>query len=236
MNQLIRLSISDFKLIFRDPSLRIFLVLPLLIFVVLIWAVPWLISQFPVVDEYIPYILMASITQVAQMFGFIYGLVFIDEKDTQVAKVYGVLPIDKNGLVLSRLLIPFLISILITWLIFLTQPFFSVSVGQSLLLSFVIGLLTFLYPITLSVLSPNKMVGLTWIKGLNIIVILPIVGYFLPRPYGKVFTIFPSYWVFEAVNELIQQGALWLPMLISFVFLIALMFVIVRRFSRTHFA
>ena len=236
MNQLIRLSISDFKLIFRDPSLRIFLVLPLLIFVILIWALPWLISQFPVVNDFVPYILMASITQVAQMFGFIYGLVFIDEKDTQVAKVYGVLPIDKRGLVLSRLFIPFLISIIITWLLFLTQPFFTVSAGQSFVLSIVIGLLSILYPITLSVLSPNKMVGLTWIKGLNIIVIIPIIGYFLPQPYGKIFTVLPSYWVFEAVNELIQQGALWLPVVISFVFLLVLLFIIVRRFSRTHFA
>ncbi len=236
MNQLIRLSTSDFRLIFRDPSLRTFLVLPLLIFVVLLWAVPSLIRQYPVVEDYVLYVLMASITQVAQMFGFIYGLVFIDEKDTQVAKVYGVLPINKSNLVLSRLLIPFLFSILITWLIFLTQPFYKVAVFHSLILSFVIGLLSILYPITLSVLSQNKMEGLTWIKGLNIIIILPIVGYFLPQPYSKIFTVFPSYWIFEAVADLLQQGTLWLPMLVGFLFLIVLLFLIVRRFSKTHFS
>ena len=93
MQRLILLSITDFKLIFRDPSLRIFLAMPLLIFAIVLLAVPELVEAFAGFEEYIPLILMGATMQTSTMFGFIYSFVLIDEKDIGVAKVYGVLPV-----------------------------------------------------------------------------------------------------------------------------------------------
>lgn len=121
MRQLIFLSLTDFKLIFRDPSLRIFLVMPLLILAVVIVALPMLIDSYNGVEEYVPIVLMGATMQTSTMFGFIYSMVLINEKDIQVAKVYGILPISKTGFVASRLLIPFTISTLITFIMLVEQ-------------------------------------------------------------------------------------------------------------------
>ena len=75
---------NDFKVVYREPSLRIFLVLPFLI----IWGVysllPYLCQTYEVICPYISYILMATMVQSSTMFGFIYCMVFIDEKDTWI--------------------------------------------------------------------------------------------------------------------------------------------------------
>ena len=63
MSQLIKTSISDFKLIFRDPSLRIFLVIPFLALALVNLVLPDLVTEFQGVDEYVPYVLMASYHQ-----------------------------------------------------------------------------------------------------------------------------------------------------------------------------
>ena len=52
---------------------------------------------------------MATTMQGSLIFGFIYSMVLIDEKDTNVAKVYGILPVSKFWFVIFRLIAPFLI-------------------------------------------------------------------------------------------------------------------------------
>ncbi|MEM1138161.1 MAG: hypothetical protein AAGI07_20200 [Bacteroidota bacterium] len=235
MKQLIRLTVSDFKLIFRDPSLRIFLVMPVLIFLVVDLLVPYLIKQYEVVNEYVPYVLMSSVTQVSQMFGFIYGMVLIDEKDTQVAKIYGVLPISKKGYVLIRLIIPIFLSIGITWLLLITLPFYQLSLVDTLVLSTAIGLITAVYPLIVSILSKNKMEGMTWIKIINLLMIIPVVSYFLPENFSLFFGVFPSYWIFEALNQIIVEKAFIGFLVLGTIYLIVLLFITIRKFSKMHF-
>ena len=125
MNQLIKTSISDFKLIFRDPSLRVFLVMPFLALAVVNLLLPYLIANYEGVETYVPYVLMAAALQMSTMFSFIYSMVLIEEKDTEVAKVYGVLPVSKSGFIAFRLMIPFLLSTIFTITILEMQPFYN---------------------------------------------------------------------------------------------------------------
>lgn len=235
MNQLAKVVISDFKLIFRDSSLRIFLLLPVLVFLVVELVLPRLISQYEIVNEYAPYVLMAATIQVPQMFGLIYGLVFIDEKDTQVAKVYGVLPISKLGFALARLLIPALVSASIAFLLLLTQPFYELSLLANVLLCVLIGILTPIYPLGLSILSKNKLEGMTWIKGFSIILVLPLVAYFIPSAFSPIFAVFPTHWIFQGLYKAIYDEPFFGTMVIGGSYSTLLLVLAVRRFSKTHF-
>ncbi len=170
---LIFLSFTDFKLIFRDPSLRIFLVMPLLILGVVIGALPMLVDSYNGVDKYVPIVLMGATMQTNTMFGFIYSMVLINEKDIHVAKVYGILPISKTGFVASRLVIPFAISTLITFIMLVIQPFYSFSFLSMALLATLCGLLAPLLTLLVSIYSKNKMEGMTWFKFANLLVSVP---------------------------------------------------------------
>lgn len=234
MEQLINLTLADFKLIFRDPSLRVFLFFPLMILAVIGLFLPYLAERFEAVVPYVPYVLMAATTQAATMFGFIYCMVFIEEKDTQVARIYGVLPMSRSHFTLLRLLIPFLLATLFTLILLLIQPFYSLALLSCLLVALLAALLVPIMALSISALSKNKMEGMTWYKVINVIVTVPLVAFFMPsfEPY---FGILPSYWAFASLADILEKG-LSVNLLIGFAYFIALTAFVLKKHLATHFS
>lgn len=236
MNQLIKTSISDFKLVFRDPSLRFFMVFPFLAIAVVDLLLPYFIVKYEVLEEYIPYVLMAATLQVPTMFGFIYCIVLIEEKDTEVAKVYGILPISKSGFITFRLLIPFALSTIFTWIILETQPFYEFPFYSGLIIALLAGLVAPLFALFVTVLSKNKMAGMTWFKLFNLLVIIPVLAFFTPSGFSSLFGVIPTYWIFQGMNDLILGESFVLNVVIGFVLTLFVLTFLVRRFSKNHFA
>jgi len=234
MQRLILLSISDFKLIFRDPSLRVFLVMPLLIFAVILIGVPMLVEAFAGAEEYIPLILMGATMQTSMMFGFIYSFVLINEKDIGVAMVYGVLPVSKTGFVASRMVIPCVLSTIMTLALLIVQPFFAFAVASMVLLSILCGLLAPLLAIVVTVLSKNKMEGMTWFKLLNLLVIIPLAAFFVPD-YAVLFGIIPTHWAFQMLGEMVAGENWGMEFWVGLGLVLVLLVLGIKRFARVHF-
>ncbi len=225
---MLQLIYNDFKLIFREPSLRIFLVLPFLLLLIVNYFLPFLMEKYEVISLYIPYVLMGATTQTSTMFSFIYSMVFIDEKDTQVAKVYGVLPINQLYYILLRLLIPFLLATFFTLLILWTQPFYNLPLLPCLALAFLTAFVAPLVALVVAALAKNKMEGMTWIKAFNFPIILPILSFFVPAAYSICFAIAPTYWAFQALNDLIQNSSSALHLAIGFIYSCVLLVFLAR--------
>ena len=234
MRQLIFLSITDFKLIFRDPSLRVFLVMPLLIFVIVLGALPLLVDSYSGVDKYVPIVLMGATMQTSTLFGFIYSMVLINEKDIHVAKVYGILPVSKTGFVASRLVIPFAISTLTTFFILVAQPFYSFSLLSMALLAILCGLLAPLLTLLVSIYSKNKMEGMTWFKFANLLVSVPLAAFFISK-HTVFFGAIPTHWAFQTLDKMILDENYFLPVFIGIAFVSALLIFVIKRFARVHF-
>jgi fluoroquinolone transport system permease protein len=234
MRQLILLSITDFKLIFRDPSLRIFLAMPLLIFILVLVALPLLVDSYAGVAKYVPIVLMGATVQTSTMFGFIYSMVLVHEKDIQVAKVYGVLPVSKIGFVASRLLIPFIISTVTTFFLLVVQPFYSFSLLPMVLLAILCGLLAPLLTLLVSIFSKNKMEGMTWFKLVNFLISVPLAAFFTSK-YAAFFGIIPSHWAFQTLDKMILGEDYFLPVFIGIAFISTLLILMGKRFARVHF-
>lgn len=236
MNQLLNISISDFKLVFRDPSLRTFLFMPVLVLLIIDVFLPWLAGEYEVVTEYVPYVIMAASLQTSTMFGFIYCMVFIDEKDTQVSKMYGILPVSKFYFILFRLLIPFLMSTFMTFVLLYGQPFFEMSAIGALIFALLAALVAPVFALSISILSKNKMTGMTWFKLINLLATLPLLAYFIPGSLGNIFGIVPTYWLFNGLEAAFITGDSLLPVGIGFLFSTLLLILLTLRFVRSHFA
>lgn len=234
MGQLIFLSVTDFKLIFRDPSLRIFLMLPLLIFAIVLLGLPTLVQSFEGVERFVPIVLMGATMQTSTMFGFIYCMVLIHEKDIGVAKVYGVLPVSKMMYVASRLMIPFLVAVLFTFVLLVIQPFFILNGFQMLTLSMLCGLLGPMLALGVTILSKNKMEGMTWFKLINLLVTIPLVAFFVEK-VTNLFSIIPSHWAFQALDRMVNGENPYLYLSIGFVYSILILIILIRLFARRHF-
>lgn len=60
MKKLARVAVNDFRLVFRDNSLKIFIFLPLLILLVIRYGVPFVAGVYEVMHDYVAVILMLA--------------------------------------------------------------------------------------------------------------------------------------------------------------------------------
>jgi len=235
MKQLIYLSISDFKLMFRDPSLRVFLFLPILIFLVINYFLPYLISKFSVVNDYVVYILIVATIESVQMFGFIYSMVLIDEKETEVAKMYGVLPVSKFWFIIFRMIIPMIITAFLTWLILMLQPFYALSPYAAFTFSILISFMVPAYVIGIVNMCKNRMEGMVWIKVFNLLVIIPIAAFFIPGAWQYLFGIFPTFWAFKGLYSIIETSPYLGQLIFGLIYFVALLYLFAQKFAKKHF-
>lgn len=218
MQQLLRISISDFKLIFRDPALRAFLLLPLILLALIVWFLPNLMDKYENLQTYVSVFLMVAAIENTQMFCFISTMIFIDDKETQVSKAYAVAPISGRQLIMVRLCFPFLITVLLNVILLSIQPFVALSFAPILLISILTALVVPIYVLAINAIVKNRLEGMIYIKVFNIIILLPLAAYFVPKAFFYFFGLFPTFWIFHTIDQVIQQQSILLPIVVGSVF------------------
>ncbi len=231
MYRLGKLAIVDFKMVFRDPSLRVFLIMPALIFAIVLIFLPYAMDNYQAISDYMPIILMGATVQTSTMFGFIYSMVFIHEKDINMARVYSILPFSKVYFVVARLLFPFVISTILTLLLLLWQPFYAFSFLSMVALSVLCGLVTPILALLVTVLSKNKMEGMTWYKLANLLVAIPLVAYLVPR-YEVYFSIFPTHWMYQVLSLMMEGGPTLRTFCIAYIYALLVCWFLLKRFKQ----
>ncbi|HLM00517.1 MAG TPA: hypothetical protein VK400_05645 [Pyrinomonadaceae bacterium] len=235
MKKLIMVAVNDFKLVFRDNSLKIFIVLPLLIIVVIRYGVPYVAGVYQELNDYLNVILMFATMQGAIAFGFIYSMIFVDEKDTGVAKIYGVLPVSKFWFVVFRLIPPFSLATLATFLLLLFEPFYDLPLLPNLIYSFLTGLVAPLMSVFVAIAAKNKIEAMTWQKLFNIPLFLPVLAFYVPVSLSFVFAISPTFWAYQGLNFLFETGDFGIYPLIGFLHSSLLLVFMIKRLTEIHF-
>lgn len=235
MQKIIKLALTDFKLIFRDPSLRAFLIFPIVLLAVFGWLLPMLVEKYEVITPYIPVLLSMGVLTSTQMFNFISSMVLIDEKETEVAKIYGVVPLTKWQYLLSRFLLPYGITALVTAILLYVQPFYNVGFTNTLLISLLTSMMVPLYVMTMNIMVQNRMQGMVYLKALNLIILIPVVAFFVPTEFKHLFGIFPSHWIFQSIAHIAQEISIGWIVSIGLVYFIILLWYVSKSFIRKQF-
>lgn len=236
MEKLIKVAINDLKLIFRDNSLKFFFVFPVLNLFVIRYGLPLVVGNFEVLKDYVSVIIMAASSQGSLIFGFIYSMVLVDEKDKQVAKVYGILPVSKFWFVIFRLIAPFLLSILAAFLLLLAEPFYELPIISSLLYSILAGLIAPQMALFVAITARNKIEAMTWQKLFNIPVSLPLLAFFVPVSFSFLFAMLPTHWAYQGFRNIIAGQSPLIYLLIGIVYSLLLVGLMARKFSKSHFS
>ena len=235
MNRLIAFSINDFRMVFRDPMLRIFLFLPLLIVVIVVWALPLAFSAYPAMHAYDYVILMGAGLQTSTMFGFINGFVFLEEKDEQVFAALRVMPIAASTLISGRMLLGVSIAFAINAAMFSLAPWVPMSSAQLLLTAFQYALLAPVLTLALATFAQNKVEGLAQFKVYNFVAMLPVLIYFLPFRALHALALVPTYWTFRSVEAAYTGGNFFLFIGIGFIAYLIALAGLLRIFERQVF-
>jgi fluoroquinolone transport system permease protein len=235
MKRLIIVAANDFRLVFRDNSLKLFLAMPLLILVVMRYGVPYVAGFYEGIRDYVGIILMLATTQGAVAFGFVYSMVLVDEKDTSVAKVYGVLPVSKFWFVAFRLFPPFVLATAATFFLLLVQPFYVFTAFPVLFYSMLAGLIAPLMVLFVAMLADNKIEAMTWQKLFNAPLFVPILAFFVPAPFAILFAILPTWWAFQGLRLMIEGKDPWGYLLVGSGYSVLSIVIMIGQFTSRHF-
>lgn len=224
MNFFLALCINDFRSTYRDPVFKALLFFPFLSFVIIRWLIPYLAAHFSVLVEYKEVILMWGCLQSSIMFGFIYGFLFLEEKEEHVSDVIRVMPISGFKLVSSRLFLGVVISTVVDLCLVYYGGIFRISLIKAFLVSFQFSLSAPLIALVLGALANNRIEGLAQMKVLNLLLILPGLIYFLPQKAMHLTAVIPTYWSFKTLefagsNDLDFSLFLVLGFIIHFLFM-----------------
>lgn len=235
METALRYCYHDLRLTWRESSTRIFLLMPLLFFALLQWAVPELLRVFPMVASWSGLLLDGIVLQGGLMFGFVSGFLLLDEKDLRIIPIYRVAPIPFHKLLLLKMAFPFLATFLFAAASLAWNPIHRLGGPYLLVAALHFGLITPLLGLVVAALSKNKIEGLTWFKLMDLVLVVPFLGFFLPKPWNYLLRIFPSHWGLDAIVQLVHENhaGFWIDQAVGIGLLALLLVAAISIFRRS---
>ena len=196
---------NDAKQIMRDTIMTLMMFAPLLLTVVVklmvIYLVPFIASKTGIdASQYYQYVLASTMIINASMMGIVIGFMMIDERDSSITQLMAVTPLGRSGYLINRLSL-----IVITTLFYnifahiilgiVQIPMLSVLhlVVLSAIYSAIVGLLLYLG-------AEDKVKGLTFAKGLNVMILFIFSDLFSLKWLTAISWIFPTYWFSGALK------------------------------------
>ncbi|SOE19683.1 hypothetical protein SAMN06298216_0186 [Spirosomataceae bacterium TFI 002] len=235
MSKIRTLLIGDFKQIFRDSTLTTFLFIPVIVTLFVRYFVPYITLQYPVVEEYHVIIMMNAAIQTATMFGFIIAFISLDEKDENVLQVIRVLPISPYYFLTYRLLFAAVVS---GFGAFLTISFGGIAYPgflNSILIAIQFGLLAPILALLITIYADNKVEGMAYFKGINLVLLLPILYFLLDFGFKNVLGTIPTYWSFRLYDLSMNQSHNFTFFLVGLAYYFLLIGILFFQFKKRVF-
>lgn len=236
MKRYITLAQTDFLVTFRDPVFKGLLFFPLIAFLLVRYLVPVLTEYYPVISPYTTVIVMWACTQTPVMFGFIYGFLFLEEKEEDVFQVLRVMPVSSSLIVRSRLGLGILFSFGTNMLILHLGEVVHLALSIEVLIAFQYSLIAPLLALVLGYFSSNRIQGLAQMKVYNLLIIVPALIFFIGHPALHILAVLPTYWSFRSLDVAVSgRGDFYAVYAIGLAFHILLLFFMNFRFKKIFF-
>ena len=235
MKKLWILSLNDLRNIVRDKILLILFMVPMLNIACLYYLLPVVVEKFPVLGAYTSVVLAVFCSVTAVTPAYVISFIMLDEKDENLLTVMRVMPISPLYFIFYRMGFTVLFGfagVLLTLLCFAGDHPVPVLLGLSLLFALMapiatLGIVTF---------ANNKVEGVTMLKGINFMMMLPLLAFFISSSWKFVLGIIPVYWtylIFQSLNEPLHFATYFSIGLAMHTLLLAVLY---RWFSRKVFS
>lgn len=200
------LVLSDIRQIFRDPTLKTFIFAPFLLLAIIRYFIPYLTSIFPDLIPFVSYLVMLGCLQTGTLFGFVTSFLILEEKDEQLIPVIRILPISATFFILYRLVIAVFMSFFGAFLILLFSNLVTFSLIQTVVLSFFFALSSPFIILIVSTFAKNKVEGMAYFKGINLVMLIPILSFLYDSVLFLPFQLVPIFWTFTLFQEFLVNS------------------------------
>lgn len=235
MKKLRTLVLADVQKIFRDPTLLFFLLIPFIITAALRFYILPLSEEYLIIKEYHQYIMMSAGIQTSIMFGFIIAFIVLEEKDEKVLEAIRVLPLSPSYFISYRLVFAAVVSF--------SGALFTISFSglaypgmlNSVFLAFLYSLAAPFISLFIATYAENKVEGMAYFKGIDLVLLIPIIGFVIGGFWSKVFVFVPTFWTFLLYQRSFLGEPILLTFIIGTVFYTVVIAFLVKSFSEKVF-
>lgn len=184
-----------------------------------------------------PQMVPSLIMQTALLMGAVTAFVILDEVDLSNLLALMVTPLSPRRYLFFRLAAPALYTFVLSMVLYLDAQL-DITYLEMAAASLLNSLTAPLFSLLVTALATNKVEGLTWVKGVNLIFILPMASFFMESGWAKALGIIPTYWIFH-FNAMILRTPLeeeggrgvGIYFFVAALFLTASIIALVRNFS-----
>lgn len=238
MRVLIALGPVDAKSVSRDPLLRWLMFYPLLLAGLVRWGVPWLAGtllakfQFDLAPFY-PLLMSFVLVMTPMLAGLVIGFLLLDQQDDRTLTALQVTPLTLTGYLVYRLSLPLGLSLAITMIIFPLTGLVALGFGPLFLAALSAAPLAPFYALVLAAFAANKVQGFALTKALGVLLVAPLLAYFVPPPWQWLFGLVPLYWPAKLL-WLLQAGqtGFWPVLLAGLLYQGLVLVALLRRFDQ----
>ncbi len=209
MKKLVNLIGSDVRQIVRDRTLLSFIFFPFSMLALLQWGWPALTTRYPTLVEHSDLVLMFASMQSAILFGFVVSFLMVDEKDEQVMDVIRVLPISPRFFLFYRLSFASIVAALMALVVLLGSGMTYMGIGASSCIAFLLGLTAPLITLTIATFANNKIEGMALFKVIDLVLMLPLLAFFLDEPFRYFFGVVPVFWTYALLEQSFEGEWVW---------------------------
>jgi fluoroquinolone transport system permease protein len=164
--------------------------------------------------------------------GVVVGFLLLDQRDDQTLVALQVTPLTLSGYLVYRLATPMLFSLVITLIALPLSGLAGISLFEVLLCALLAAPLAPLYALWLASFAQNKVQGFALQKASGVIMLPPLLAFFIHSPWTVLLGLFPTYWPARLLWAL-QYGEPggWVYLLVGLLYQGLLLALLVRRFN-----
>ncbi|AIQ68827.1 hypothetical protein [Paenibacillus graminis] len=190
---------GDLKQIYRDPMLIICLAGPLALVLALRFGVPavsgLLLQNLGFeLSPYYELIMSFALLLVPLILGCMAGFMILDERDENMIQYFAVTPLTKRGYLGYRLGFVVILTVIYSLLLLTFSGLIPLRLGNILLLLPMLSLEAPMFALFLTAFASNKIEGLALSKGASILVLTPLIVFFVQSPWQYLGGIIPCFW------------------------------------------
>jgi fluoroquinolone transport system permease protein len=192
---------GDVRTVLRDPTLVLFLVIPLLIALLLRFGMPTIAEvlqtylSFDLVEHY-PFAVSVAMLMPGFMLGTVGGFMVLDDRDDGILTALAVTPLSRAGYLRHKIGL-----IAISCVAYALSYPFVIGLDRPVSMTVLpfAGLLAGLQApgatLFVAAMATNKVEGLAVSKAMNLISLAPFLGYLAPAPWNILAWPFPTFWL-----------------------------------------
>lgn len=219
---------NDLKQLVREPMMLMLFIAPILIFILFKVVIAFLI---PVAQQHIKfnieaykiYILSFIFILTPGMLGIVTGFMMLDERDGKIAELMAVTPLGRSGYLYNRLSFAFIATFFYSIAGYLFMDVYQLPIGTVCYLAVLLGLFACSMGLIIFSISSDKVKGLTYAKGLNIIMLFCLTDLLHEKWLTYLAMLFPTYWITEVLQHPKSVSVLAMALLIQGIWFLSLL-------------